>query len=107
MSTTAPRVCIIGAGVAGPTLARVLAINGIHPVILERVTSSETREQGVTLDLKRDSGQVALKIANLYGEFQTFMRKEGQDIKMMYPSGTVVITPHMTAISTQRSIASS
>jgi len=77
---TAPRIAIIGAGVAGLTLARVLQINGISAEILERDASRSKRKQGGTLDLRPDSGQAALQIANLYKEFRALMRLEGQDM---------------------------
>jgi 2-polyprenyl-6-methoxyphenol hydroxylase-like FAD-dependent oxidoreductase len=86
-----PKICIIGAGIAGLTLARVLVNNSLHPVVLERDTSPSARAQGGSLDLKRESGQLALKIANLHSEFQKLMRLEGQDIKVMLPNGTILM----------------
>lgn len=91
MSKPLPRIAIIGAGLSGLTLARVLQVHGIPSTIYEKDVSSSARAQGGSLDLHKESGQHALRAAGLYDEFRAFMRIEGQDMKLLDSVGTVLI----------------
>lgn len=91
MASQPPRICIVGAGIAGLTLAQCLIKKGFQPIIYERDTSATARTQGGSLDLKADGGQIALKMAGLFEEFQKYMRKEGQDMKIMLPNGKILM----------------
>jgi 2-polyprenyl-6-methoxyphenol hydroxylase-like FAD-dependent oxidoreductase len=89
--TTPPRVLVTGAGPGGLTLARVLQRHGIAVTVLEREADITTRDQGGTLDMQRDSGQVALTAAGLLEEFLRVSRPEGQDMRMLAPDGSVLL----------------
>src|SRR5580698_1195951 len=74
----AKRVVIVGAGPAGLTLARLMQRRGVAVQIVELDASPSARNQGGTLDLHEDSGQLALRCAGLSQAFHTVSRPEGQ-----------------------------
>jgi 2-polyprenyl-6-methoxyphenol hydroxylase-like FAD-dependent oxidoreductase len=82
---------IIGGGPGGLTLARVLHVHGIEAVVYEREASRNARGQGGTLDLHGDTGQRALRIAGLEAEFLAMARPEGQDLRLLDHTGTVLL----------------
>lgn len=81
-------VAIIGAGLAGLTLARVLADGGVSVRVCERDRASRSRGQGGSLDIHPDSGQRALAAAGLMDEFRRHARPQGEEIRILDPSGT-------------------
>lgn len=78
------KVAIIGAGIAGCTLARLLLNNtDIQVIIFEGETSINVRVQGGTLDLREGSGLDAIEAAGLYSEFLKYARYDGESLKIM------------------------
>ncbi|WP_406005131.1 FAD-dependent monooxygenase [Streptomyces sp. NBC_00637] len=83
------RISIIGAGPGGLTCARILQRRGIAVTVYDRDPGPDARNQGGTLDLHADNGQIALREAGLLDEFFKLARPEGQEMRQMDPTGTI------------------
>lgn len=82
-------IAIVGAGLGGLALARVLHVNGIDAAVYEREESPDARGQGGMLDIH--SGQRALREAGLIDAFFAIARGEGQDLRLLTPDGTLLL----------------
>lgn len=89
MTTLHHPVAIIGGGLGGLTLARVLHVNGIESAVLERDDSPAARTQGGMLDIHDDTGQEALRAARLHDEFRKLIHPGGQAMRILDRHGTV------------------
>lgn len=85
------RMAVAGGGLGGLTLARILRRNGIDAVVYERETSRSARPQGGSLDLHPESGQQALAAAGLAGRFRSRARPEGEEHRLLDPSGRTLV----------------
>jgi 2-polyprenyl-6-methoxyphenol hydroxylase-like FAD-dependent oxidoreductase len=82
-------IAIVGAGLGGLALARVLHVKGIDAVVYEREPARGARGQGGMLDIH--SGQRALREAGLLDQFFAIARGEGQDMRLLEPDGTLLL----------------
>ncbi|GAA2807558.1 FAD-dependent monooxygenase [Kitasatospora sp. CM 4170] len=84
-------IAIVGAGLGGLALARVLHVNGIDAVVYEREPSHGARSQGGMLDLHSGTGQRAMRAAGLIDGFHAIARRAGQDLRLLEPDGTLLL----------------
>ncbi|WP_405165038.1 FAD-dependent monooxygenase [Nocardia sp. NBC_01499] len=82
-------IAIIGAGLSGLVLARVLHVHGISTAIYELDASPTARNQGGMLDLHVESGQAALRAAGLFEEFRALVHAGGEQMRIIDKHGTV------------------
>ncbi|MER7970512.1 NAD(P)/FAD-dependent oxidoreductase [Streptomyces sp. NPDC096080] len=83
--TTVPHhpVLIVGAGLGGLTLARVLQVHGLDATVLDLDASPAARTQGGMLDIHEDSGQEALRAAGLHAEFRALVHAGGEALRVL------------------------
>ncbi|GAA2142170.1 FAD-dependent oxidoreductase [Actinomadura napierensis] len=83
------RISVAGAGPGGLTCARILQRRGIAVTVYDRDEGPDARDQGGTLDLHADNGQIALHEAGLLDAFFALARPEGQEMRQLDPSGAL------------------
>ena len=82
-------ITILGAGLGGLTLARILHRHGIAADLYEAEASPNARPQGGMLDLHEASGQAALQAAGLFNGFQRIILAGGDATRVLDKHGYV------------------
>uniref|UniRef100_A0AAU2W1S1 Flavin-dependent monooxygenase n=1 Tax=Streptomyces sp. NBC_00008 TaxID=2903610 RepID=A0AAU2W1S1_9ACTN len=91
MSTVRHLIAIIGAGLGGLTLARVLHVNGIEAAVFDLEADRSARTQGGMLDIHGDSGQAALRAAGLHERFREKVHPGGEAMRVLDKHARVLI----------------
>ncbi|MGW5330949.1 FAD-dependent oxidoreductase [Streptomyces sp. NPDC004014] len=82
-------VAVVGAGLGGLALARVLHVHGVAAAVFDADASPAARTQGGMLDIHDDSGQEALRAAGLHEAFLARVHPGGQALRVLGRDGTV------------------
>ncbi|PGH46336.1 oxidoreductase [Micromonospora sp. WMMA1996] len=85
------RIAIVGGGLGGLTLARILHRHGIDAVVYEREATRSARASGGSLDLHPESGQRALADAGLTERFRSEARPQGEEHRILDPAGRTLV----------------
>ncbi|KAH6842314.1 hypothetical protein B0I37DRAFT_399065 [Chaetomium sp. MPI-CAGE-AT-0009] len=94
MTAPSPPIAIIGAGPAGLTLASLLTLRSIPYTLFERSappSPTDKSRAGGSLDIHPETGQLALREAGLFDEFQRFARYEDTVFSVFDKAGKRVL----------------
>ncbi|MGW1784813.1 FAD-dependent oxidoreductase [Streptomyces sp. NPDC002143] len=91
MNTPHHPIAIVGGGLGGLTLARVLHVHGIEAAVFDLEASAHARTQGGMLDIHEESGQAALHEARLYEDFRAKVHPGGEALRILDQHARVLL----------------
>ena len=89
MFVTHRPLTVVGAGLGGLTLARVLHVHGVDALVLDLDEGPDARRQGGMLDIHEDTGQAALRAAGLHDAFRAHVHPGGEAVRILDRHGVV------------------
>ena len=92
-----PSIAIVGAGPAGLTAARILQQHAWDVTVFDADASATSRDQGGTLDLHPDTGQLALDRAGLLPAFMALARHDDQGNRLLGHRDAAILFDHCPA----------
>jgi 2-polyprenyl-6-methoxyphenol hydroxylase-like FAD-dependent oxidoreductase len=92
------QIAIVGGGIGGLTLARLLQISGADVKVYERNANRYARTQGGTLDLHEESGLKALRDAGLIEAFKANYRPGAEKLRVMDKNARIVWDEHQNEL---------
>ena len=90
-SSTSTSIAVVGGGLGGLILARILQEHDIACTVYELDATPDARRQGGLLDLHVEAGQLALREAGLHEQFRRLTRPQAEGMRLMDKAGTVFI----------------
>lgn len=84
-------IAIVGAGLGGLILARVLHVHGIPATVYEAEPSVGARTQGGQLDIHEHDGRRALEAAGLTAEFRAIIHAGAEATRVLDPTAAVLL----------------
>jgi 2-polyprenyl-6-methoxyphenol hydroxylase-like FAD-dependent oxidoreductase len=90
MNTSHHPIAIVGAGLGGLTLARVLHVHGVPATVYEADPSDTSRTQGGQLDIHEADGQRALADAGLTDEFRAIIHEGAEASRVLDQDGKLL-----------------
>jgi 2-polyprenyl-6-methoxyphenol hydroxylase-like FAD-dependent oxidoreductase len=84
-------ITIVGAGMGGLILARILHLHDISAQVYDLDASSTARHQGGMLDIHEDSGQMALRTAGLLEKFSALTLEGGDAVRVLDKTGAILV----------------
>ncbi|MGW3084836.1 FAD-dependent oxidoreductase [Streptomyces sp. NPDC001110] len=84
-------VTVVGAGLGGLVLARVLHRHGIEAAVLDLEAGRDARTQGGMLDIHEETGQAALRAAGLYDGFRARVHPGGEALRVLDKQARVLL----------------
>lgn len=91
MKQNTNEIAIIGGGIGGLTLARILHVKGIPSKVYESDPTPNSRTQGGQLDIHDHNGQIALKEADLWEEFTSIIHEGADAIRFLDNEGNILL----------------
>ena len=84
------RIAIIGAGLGGLALARMLHVQGLVATVFDQDADAHGRSVGGSLDMHEDSGLSAIRQLGLFEKFREVARFEDQGMRLFDRNGNLV-----------------
>ncbi|MFF0742761.1 FAD-dependent oxidoreductase [Streptomyces sp. NPDC004111] len=90
-STPTPHhpIAVIGGGLGGLMLARILHVHGIAATVFDLEPSATARTQGGMLDMHEETGQAALREAKLHDAFLARVHPGGEAMRVLDKQASV------------------
>jgi len=99
------QVAIVGGGMGGLILARLLQLQNINVKVYERDLNAEVRVQGSPLDLHEDSGLIAMENANLLEEFYKNIRPNASKARIVNQNFELKFDEHTITKNSSKEIS--